>query len=877
MQNMFKQLVTIVFVLISYCGYSQLQDDFADGNFSSNPVWSGNASEFLVDGTFQLQSNGDTTSLSNREIYLSTPSTSINNTQWEFLVNPKVSTSSNNRMDVFLTSSDANLLGANTGYFVRIGGTPDEVALFRKDGAGIESYVITGVAGVINSSSTNPTKVKVTRDAAGNWNLFADYNGTGALYELIGSGLDATYSTSQSFGLVVRYSSSNRQKYFADNFYVGPIIVDNIPPVVQSIKVLSDHALELSFSESVSQTTAEETANYIVNSSIGEPSSAFRSLTSFSKVTLTFIPAFQEGITYQLTVSAIEDLSGNDMNPQQIPFIYYRPKPYDVVINEIMADPDPSAGLPSVEFIEVANRTAFPINLENWMIEAGTNRKVIPACILQPDSFIVLTGTDGLEYYSDSIAVVGITSFPALTNTGARLTLYNPDTVVISSVTYADSWYQNTVKAEGGYSLEQISPMQPCAGAENWIASSNNWGGSPGKINSVYSNVIDQQAPKIDRVVVIAVDTIRVFFTESIRLSSQQDLNSYTIDQGIGQPNYIETYSPDFKSVKLALTTSLQTDVLYTISISSDLFDCAGNAFDVQSTGRFAIPQNPQANDIVINELLSNEKDGASDFVEIYNRSNKIIDLASLQLSRYDTLVQVPIDLEFIAPEGYLLFPGEYLVLTDDISGVKNFYSTTNPSGFIQMSSMPTMNNDDGTLALSRVSDNAIIDRMNYNTSMHFALLNNLDGVSLERVNYDRPALDVTNWNSASSAAGFATPAYRNSQYSEVVTSQPGSVTISPEVFSPDGDGYEDVVNFAYAFDTPGFTGTLSIYDSNGRLVKYIGRGILLGTSGQYSWNGINEDNEKARLGIYIFVLDAFTLDGQVSKIKKSFVLGGRL
>ncbi|HPH83220.1 MAG TPA: hypothetical protein PL185_11635, partial [Flavobacteriales bacterium] len=154
---MFKQLVTIVFVLISYCGYSQLQDDFADGNFSSNPVWSGNASEFLVDGTFQLQSNGDTTSLSNREIYLSTPSTSINNTQWEFLVNPKVSTSSNNRMDVFLTSSDANLLGANTGYFVRIGGTPDEVALFRKDGAGIESYVITGVAGVINSSSTNPT------------------------------------------------------------------------------------------------------------------------------------------------------------------------------------------------------------------------------------------------------------------------------------------------------------------------------------------------------------------------------------------------------------------------------------------------------------------------------------------------------------------------------------------------------------------------------------------------------------------------------------------------------------------------------------------------------------------------------------------------
>ena len=99
----------------------------------------------------------------------------MNNTQWEFFVNPRVSTSSNNRIDVFLSSDSPVLIGANTGYFVRIGGTPDEVALFRKDGDGLENYVISGVAQVINSSSTNPTKVKVTRDASGNWSLFADY------------------------------------------------------------------------------------------------------------------------------------------------------------------------------------------------------------------------------------------------------------------------------------------------------------------------------------------------------------------------------------------------------------------------------------------------------------------------------------------------------------------------------------------------------------------------------------------------------------------------------------------------------------------------------------------------------------------------------
>jgi hypothetical protein len=877
MYSIIKHTTLFIFIIFCRSAFGQVQEDFADGNFSSNPIWSGNTSEFLVNSIFQLQSNADSITVTNREVYLSTPSISIDDTQWEFFVNPKVSTTSNNRMDVFLSSNEAALNGNNTGYFVRIGGTPDEVALFRKDGQGSETYVIQGVNGSINSSTNHPTKVKVTRDAAGNWTLYADYNGTGALFQLVGTAQDTAYTSSAYFGILVRYSSSNRQKYYADNIYVGPIIVDNVAPIVQSIKVLSANSLELQFSESVSLITAQETANYLVNNGIGEPISAVRSASSFSKVTLSFIANFQEGIENILTTTAVEDLSGNDMNPQQVPFLYYRAKPYDVVINEIMADPDPSAGLPPVEYIELLNRTSFPINLENWKIEANTNMKDIPAIILQPDSFVVLTSILGLEYYYDSLAVAGLLSFPALTNTGSRLTLYNQDTTVMSSVSYSDSWYQNSIKADGGYSLEQVSPFNPCAGQENWIASERNWGGSPGKRNSVYSAIVDINRPTIERVVVLANDTIRVFFNESIREESMLDLTSYSIDQGIEQPLSIATFSPDFRSVKLALSSPIQSGILYTIRVVSSLLDCMGNAFNVESTGRFALPEIAQANDIVINEVLSNEKDGASDFVELYNRSSKIIDLATLQLSQFDTSMNVPVNADFIAPDGYLIFPGEYLVLTDDIAGVKDFYSTTNPNGFLEMSSFPSLNNDDGTVALSRISDNTFIDKMVYSTALHFALLNDLDGVSLERINYERPSNDKTNWNSASSNVGFGTPAYRNSQFSPLVETQLGNVTISPEVFSPDGDGFDDVVNFGYAFDSPGFTGTLSIYDSNGRLVSYVGRGLLLGTSGQYSWDGINEQGEKAQLGIYVFVMDAFSLDGKTSKIKKPFVLAGKL
>ena len=196
MYSIIKHISLLFFIVFYHSAFCQVQDDFADGNFSTNPVWSGNSSEFLVNSIFQLQSNADTTSATNREVYLSTPSISIDDTQWEFFVNPKVSTTSNNRMDVFLSSNEAALNGNNTGYFVRIGGTPDEVALFRKDGQGLETYIIQGVGGSINSSSSNPTKVKVTRDAAGNWTLYADYNGTGALFELVGTAQDITYTSS---------------------------------------------------------------------------------------------------------------------------------------------------------------------------------------------------------------------------------------------------------------------------------------------------------------------------------------------------------------------------------------------------------------------------------------------------------------------------------------------------------------------------------------------------------------------------------------------------------------------------------------------------------------------------------------------------------
>lgn len=162
---------------------------------------------------------------------------------------------------------------------------------------------------------------------------------------------------------------------------------------------------------------------------------------------------------------------------------------------------------------------------------------------------------------------------------------------------------------------------------------------------------------------------------------------------------------------------------------------------------------------------------------------------------------------------------------------------------------------------------------MDYQEEMHFPLLRDEEGVSLERIHYERPSEDQSNWHSAAESAGFATPTYKNSQYSENIDPDM-NFTIEPEVFSPDNDGRDDILNIHYSFDQPGHVANIKIFDSRGRLEKNLVSNKTLGTKGTITWNGINEDNIKSRMGIYIIFLEIFDLQGNVRKIKKHCVVG---
>jgi len=651
---------------------------------------------------------------------------------------------------------------------------------------------------------------------------------------------------------------------------------DNIPPQLSNINVISASCIQLNFSEPLDSASLVNPALYSIDNGIGIPAAVNLVKPDYKKVILYLGSALQQNILYTCTVTGdISDCAGNTTIAMSSTFSLYDAKQFDVVINEIMADPDPPVGLANYEYVELYNRTIYPISMSGWKFQMGTTIKTIPDATINPHAYLLLTTTDGETSISSYGNAIGVTGF-AISNTGETLSLYDSLYRIISTVSFTDAWYHDSYKMNGGWSLEQIDPMNPCGDASNWRASNNMLGGTPGMVNSINASSPDNTAPQLVRVSLINNNSIQLYFTESLDSTYLQNISNYTIDNGIGNPATASPVSPDYRSVVLDISPAVQTGIVYTITITDTLKDCVGNVLPVNSYARFAIPELPIANDLVINEVLSDPKDNGVDYVELYNRSNKVIDLKQLVLASYDTITLTLTDVNNISVDGYLVFPEDYVVLTTDPVIVTKQYNTPNPNGVAQMPSLPSLNNDDGAVALSLKNLITIIDKFAYTADMYYPLLNSTDGVSLERINFNRPADDKTNWHSAAETAGFGTPAYKNSQYSEGVASE-DPVSVSPEIFSPDNDGINDVLNINYEFDVAGYTANINVYDANGRLIRNLVKNELLGTSGNFSWNGITSDNEKARIGIYIIYFEVFDMNGNVKHYKESAVLASKL
>ena len=531
-----------------------LCEDFNDGNLSESPLWSGDTDDWAItDG--QLQSNGP--AVSGIFLQLTTPSTAVSNTEWRFFVNPKLSTSSNNYMDVYLMSTTSNLKDTPSGYFVRIGGTPDEISLFRADN-GEETILIDGENGTISSSSNNAVKIKVTRTLEGEWTLHRALDDE-TVFTIEGTALDNTYTNSSQFGILARYSQSNAAKFFFDDLVIGEIIEDTTPPEVVSANAISSKIIEVLFNEGISAETAENISNYLLNNS-ENPSTAL--LVNSTLVRLTFNTSLQSGSNNELQISDIEDIAGNQMELSNLFIAYFEAQEGDVLITEIFPDPAPPVGLPEFEFVELYNRSDFDIPLADWTISDATSSATLPPITLPSKSYLIVCAQGNAATAYQAFGDLATVSFlPSLNNSSDELTLTSNAGLTIHQVNYSNSWYGDDAKDSGGWTLELINPENLCETSNNWIASLDEKGGTPGQPNSVLGLFPDTDAPKIVSANLDGDQVIEVTFDEAIDLFTAIDLANYSLDNGVEIQSIVE----DTEMVTLFLSSPLGArDALYT-------------------------------------------------------------------------------------------------------------------------------------------------------------------------------------------------------------------------------------------------------------------------------------------------------------------------
>lgn len=1124
--------LSLVLCLIFGYTQAQLTENFEDGDLTVNPLWEGALADFTTNSSNQLQLNA--TAAGQSAIVTSLGAGIIVEREWRFWIRQNFSGSDANQSRIYLASSNAALSytgsgsAGTEGYFLKFGeGGSADVIRFYKDTGTSTTLLASGTTLIASSFSMS---VQVTRDATGNWNISIDPSGGDSFVSEM-TATDGTYNASNYFGIVCAYTISNATNFFFDDIYFGIPIVDNEPPTLINANATGANSVDVTFSEALNAASAGLISNYNVSNGIGVPSAATLDVSNPALVHLEFTNALEANVSYTLAASNMADLGGNVSGTLETSFMWFVPTEAqfrDVVINEIFADPTPVIGLPNAEYVELYNTSNASFNLENWQFVNTTTVKILPNFQLAPNSYVVLCDANNTALFG-GVATIGISGFSALSNTGDSLSLLKPNGELIDMVSYLDDWYGDSEKQDGGWSLELINPDFPCVTSNNWIASTNATGGTPGAINSVYNNTPDTTAPAILSTTTIGTTSLVVVFSESVDPSSFTILDlafnpnlsvanynwassntelqinftepfsteiNYTFtltdlsdcsgnvivpytgsfiagvlpqigdvifneimadptpQLGMPAAEYVELYNKtnrllDISSLKINNGTFESTVLLYpdsfivvtddgnsvafseftnvafmsgfpgltdagttltlknanddvldqlrytsswyqdidrdgggfslelinpddpcsdasnwratlsdtggtagrtnsvydntpditppvlifafpepadsitlvfnepltspglntlVFSVNGTIVDITGahlnsgfpnemilpfsnmqngvvysfvieNVQDCWSntssalTGRFAKPETAVAGDIIINEILFNARTGGRDFVELYNNSTKNISLKGWTIAdNFGGFISTP---DTITNRNYMMFPNDYLVLTRNDGTLQELYPQTIESRVWDVPGLPDFGSTEDVVYL--IMPNIVIgDQLEYSADWQYPLLETDDGVSLERISFDRPTNDPTNWHSASEFSGFATPGFANSQAKteQTIVSE---LQIDPEIFSPDNDGYQDVVSFGYKMDKSGYTGNLTIFDSEGRLVKRLMKNELLGAEGYISWDGTNEDRLKADIGIYVILFEVFDTAGRTERLKKTCVVAHRL
>lgn len=856
-----KHLIPLLILLHCFqFSNSQMADNFADSNLNSNPTWNGDTTNFIVNTVKQLQLNASIAGTST--ITTAADLSTIDTIEWNLYIELSFAPSSQNNTKFYLFSSQNNLSNTNA-YYLQFGetGTNDAIQFYKQNGSAA-TLLGRGIDGRV--ATAFGVSVKIVKYPSGLIDIYTDYNG-GSDYQLEFSVNDAMILNAGYIGWQCVYTTSNISGFYLDNIYAGSIIRDTIKPFLVDSKFINDSLIEIEFNETLKGFNLSSNFHLINNSAV-----SFTSNLDSSNFQIQLNNKVSNGDTLQIILTAIQDLNSNisDTIFRQLVFIRCENSSIgDLVISEVMCNPTGANNLPAMEYIELYNTSNKYLTTKSLMLSDPASTGVFNEDTICPNCYVVFTSAAGkLQLDAKGINAKVINNFPTLNNDGDDLILKDA-LQILDCLNYTTAYYHDEFKNQGGWSIEKIKLDYMCANTNNWNASCDARGGSPGLANCTNNFFVDIDAPMIQSVFIIDSNSVIVNFTEEVNTDSLT-VNDFIVDETLN-PVAIDVFKNYSDKIVLKFNALFLLNEVHTLQLN-DVIDCSANRLLRDVKFKFGVGVPPSKGDIILNEIMFNPNDGCVDFVELYNKTNKILSLKNCSCCRRNsTTNQIEYNSK-ITTENLVVMPYGYLVLANT---EEHFYQCY-PKAEIDKTmyyQLPSMNDDEGGIL---ILDEAatIIDELNYSDDQHSQLLNSTEGVSLERINTYASTSNYKNWSSASFSSGYATPTLKNSQAIEGIVDE-SMISINPTVFSPDNDGFDDHALIEIKTDNAGSWTSVFILDVRGNKVKQLLNADLIGTDDKIIWDGTDNANRVVQSGIYIISAAIINEYGEVKNYRKPIII----
>ncbi|GBD86322.1 hypothetical protein BMS3Abin03_00238 [bacterium BMS3Abin03] len=274
-----------------------------------------------------------------------------------------------------------------------------------------------------------------------------------------------------------------------------------------------------------------------------------------------------------------------------------------------------------------------------------------------------------------------------------------------------------------------------------------------------------------------------------------------------------------------------------------------------------------ERNTLAINEIMFDPDVDNSEFVEFYNLSGDSVNIGGWRIEDEKG------NFFKLAETTFMLPPDEYFVLAADSAIIEKYSIGENNFLTIQDVSTLGLINTGELILLKDVKGN-VIDSVWYSDKWHNDNFISTKNISLERINPNLKSNDPANWSSSVDPLG-ATPDRQNSIFTNNLNQQ-SSISVSPNPFSPDNDGFEDFTIINYNLTQAVSEVRIKIFDSRGRLVRTLLNNQPSGSSGSVIFDGRNDSGEALRIGIYIIFLEAINEGSGVVENMKTVVVVGR-